>query len=96
MSVDIIVKCFEMAVPWYFIASDTHQFSIHFVYHFYCLPIHIFILIPNVLALWVGVYVCASLLLISDLVNWIESIAKSLNIQHFQDMELNYLDFKLA
>lgn len=43
MSVDIIVKCFEMVVPWHFIASDTHQFSIHFVYHFYCLRIHIHI-----------------------------------------------------
>lgn len=44
MSLDIIVKCFQMVVPWHFIASDTHQFSIHFMYHFYCLHIRIAIL----------------------------------------------------
>lgn len=40
MSLDIIVKCFPNGcVPCDSIASDAHQFSIHFVYHFYCLLI---------------------------------------------------------
>lgn len=82
MSVDIIVKCFEMAVSWYFIASDIHQFLIHFVYHFYCLRIHIFI---SQHWHWVCVIV--------DFQEMDRIIAKSLNIQHFWDMVHCYLDW---